>query len=670
MKSMSTLLTMKHVSKYWRSEMNKAIIYFEANEQCLKRTGTECFASDTVSYIEADFNLGENWSGFDSVRAVWSNGWETVSTVLDSDGKTIVPTEVLTRRAKVRVNLVGSIANGNELTDRLTTFPIEALDITKKALVDGSETTPITPSQFEQFVAIVRDEVEVVTGMTAEAETLPEGSEATARYEDGTLYFGIPKGDKGEQGERGPQGIQGPIGPQGETGPQGPQGPQGIQGERGPQGIQGIQGPTGPQGETGPQGPQGEQGIQGEQGPIGPQGPKGDTGEVSEAELIQFGYSFAPVITDTAEGSIASFTDGADDYPMKSVAAEINPIQEGSGDPSPTNVRPISGWDAVAVNKSGGNFFPCFDSVESQTKNGITFTVFRDSYGRATKFKLSGTSTSAVSFSFHKAGDRFWLPKGDYKMTIVGDAPSASAIWDINIRKVGADRDIVAANGTTSFTLDDDTEFQSAYVWIYVNKTINAEFTPTIIRQNETFPTQAGVLPCIEPKLYSIPFKDSQGNPITVYGGDIDVVSGEGESKMGMVDLGTLNWLYSAPIFYALISDIKPPTEGTQVGNIICSQYKPVSRSAMANSGEISLSTNKYINVIDSNYTTVADFKTAMNGVQFCYELATPTPIYCEPTVIKTLKGTNNIWADTGETSVEYCADTKLYIDKKINAMI
>lgn len=60
---MSTLLTMKHVSKYWRSEMNKAIIYFEVSEQCLKRTGTECFASDTVSYIEADFNLGDFYKG-------------------------------------------------------------------------------------------------------------------------------------------------------------------------------------------------------------------------------------------------------------------------------------------------------------------------------------------------------------------------------------------------------------------------------------------------------------------------------------------------------------------------------------------------------------------------------------------------------------------------------
>ena len=245
--------------------MNKRIITFKANEQNLINTTPQGFATDTVSYIEAVFELGENWQGYDTIKAIWTNGSQTIATLLN-DGRCIVPSEVLTRRATVQVNLVGTITENGTITDRITTAPVEALTECRKALVVGIETAPITPSQFDQFVSIVRDEVAEVTGMTAEAETLPEGSEATARYEDGTLYFGIPKGDTGEQGPTGPQGIQGPIGPQGETGPQGPQGPQGIQGERGPQGIQGIQGPTGPQGETGPQGPQGEQGIQGEQG--------------------------------------------------------------------------------------------------------------------------------------------------------------------------------------------------------------------------------------------------------------------------------------------------------------------------------------------------------------------------------------------------------------------
>lgn len=191
--------------------MNKQSITFQANEQKLIKTGgIEHYASNIVAYIEATFELGANWSGYDSVRAVWSNDYLTdISTVLDNNGKCIVPTEVLTDTGKVTVNLVGSIADGDVLTDRLTTYPCKAVVVDADAKVEGEETESITPSQFEQFVEIVHDEVEQVTGMTAEAETLPAGSDATASYSDGVLSLGIPKGDKGEQGEQGETGHTG-----------------------------------------------------------------------------------------------------------------------------------------------------------------------------------------------------------------------------------------------------------------------------------------------------------------------------------------------------------------------------------------------------------------------------------------------------------------------------
>ena len=43
-------------------------------------------------------------------------------------------------------------------------------------------------------------------------------------------------------------------------------------------------------------------------------------------------------------------------YPLD-VQVEITPTQEGEGDPSPENVRPIVGWDSVAVNVRGKNLF-------------------------------------------------------------------------------------------------------------------------------------------------------------------------------------------------------------------------------------------------------------------------------------------------------------------------
>lgn len=262
--------------------MEKSIITFSANEQNLQKTGgIGCYASDTVSYIEAQFALGENWSGYDSIRAVWFNDYKTISTVLDSDGICIVPHEVLMNRGKVMVNLVGSVLVSDELSDRLTTFPCEALKVSAKAKISGSETAEITPSQFEQFVSIVRDEVAEVTGMSAEATTLPSGSDATASYSDGVLTFGIPRGDKGETGS------QGPVGPKGDTG------------ERGPQGERGETGPQGPQGQTGSQGPQGAQGPKGDKGDTGPAGADYILTSADKTEIANTVYS----MIESAEGS-------------------------------------------------------------------------------------------------------------------------------------------------------------------------------------------------------------------------------------------------------------------------------------------------------------------------------------------------------------------------------
>jgi len=56
---------------------------------------------------------------------------------------------------------------------------------------------------------------------------------------------------------------------------------------------------------------------------------------------------------------------------------------------------------------------------------------------------------------------------------------------------------------------------------------------------------------------------------------------------------------------------------------------------------------------------------TPTTGAQVVYQLSTPITYTLTPQEIRTLLGENNLWADTGDTTVEYRADTKLYIDKK-----
>lgn len=56
----------------------------------------------------------------------------------------------------------------------------------------------------------------------------------------------------------------------------------------------------------------------------------------------------ADIIVSSASGSIAHFEDGAE-YDAVDVIAHLEPVQAGTGDPSPTNVRPITGHTGVDV---------------------------------------------------------------------------------------------------------------------------------------------------------------------------------------------------------------------------------------------------------------------------------------------------------------------------------
>lgn len=141
------------------------------------------------------------------------------------------------------------------------------------ALVNRAEDAAETAERDASSAGIAADRAEAAlaefTNITATAQTLTPGSQATASYNNGVLTLGIPQGAAGETGPQGPQGEQGETGPQGEQGPAGATGATGPQGPKGDTGDTGATGPQGPKGETGAQGQQGEQGIQGVQGPAG-----------------------------------------------------------------------------------------------------------------------------------------------------------------------------------------------------------------------------------------------------------------------------------------------------------------------------------------------------------------------------------------------------------------
>ena len=94
----------------------------------------------------------------------------------------------------------------------------------------------------------------------------------------------------------------------------------------------------------------------------------------------------ADAIISSASGAIASFPDGAE-APVKSLTVAIEPVQEGTGNPSPDNVRPISGWTGCVISHSGADTsnpttYPITFPSEAGTVYGGELTVNEDGTGR------------------------------------------------------------------------------------------------------------------------------------------------------------------------------------------------------------------------------------------------------------------------------------------------
>lgn len=79
--------------------------------------------------------------------------------------------------------------------------------------------------------------------------------------------------------------------------------------------------------------------------------------------------------------ALATFNASAANMPLKGLTANIEPVQSGSGDPSPDNVRPITGWTGATVNVSpttdaqDGNTYSITFPTEAGTVYGGTLDV-------------------------------------------------------------------------------------------------------------------------------------------------------------------------------------------------------------------------------------------------------------------------------------------------------
>lgn len=339
--------------------------------------------------------------------------------------------------------------------------------------------------------------------------------------------------------------------------------------------------------------------------------------------------------TDTESGSIASFTDGADNIPVKSLIAQIVAQQAGSGDPSTSNVRAISGFSACNIVKNGANQWD--EKWELGLYNSSDGTPF------ASNSYIRSKSSNYINV----------IPNTNYYIC----SPKTIRIfeYDSNYQYIKY-TDIL----NNDLTLSDNCRYirfcvyDSSYGTTY-NHDISINY-PSTDTQYHAYNGETKQI--------------SFGSAGTVYGGNLNVTTGLLTITHAYNDLGTLTWLQdSAYGSYFYTTGFSNKKSG--LTNMICNKYanatgygnlQPDLTIRGAESGNV-----HRLFIRDNSCADITAFNTAIQGAMLCYEIETPQTVQLTPTEVKTLLGTNNIFADTGDVAVNYRADIGLYIDKKIS---
>lgn len=317
--------------------------------------------------------------------------------------------------------------------------------------------------------------------------------------------------------------------------------------------------------------------------------------------------------------------------PLK-IEADLEPIQSGTGDPSPENVRPISGHTGAVLDVTGKNIF---DKNMTFTKSYYIAAdgseTFNASYmfsdyipvKPSTNYIFSGTIVSNQMYNavaFYDTEKNFlsrFLPNGS-------GIPAAFATPN--------NCGFIRFNASNNYSLDDVQLEQG-----------------TVASSYEPFGTTVTV---------------NFGS--TVYGGKLTVnEDGTGTvvsewAKMG--DLSTVgattDTLNGLPCVSVVNNNLK---NSDNKKNVMSSAFKFLGNAASdAAVGGMVNRTASYYNLgfcSPNNFTTVAEFRSwvSANDIDVVYKLLEPITISLSPGQVNALLGNNTVWVDDSDSiSVTY----------------
>lgn len=335
-------------------------------------------------------------------------------------------------------------------------------------------------------------------------------------------------------------------------------------------------------------------------------------------------------------------------YPL-GVKAKWEPMQEGTGTPSPENIRPIKGRDSVRVTRCGETLWS-LDKITLQTFNtNITTQIDMDAVNllpRNVKLYFSGQCSNGKLREI-----RFYDGTGAEMGTLCTEGGYSTVIKAGNIAKV-----LLYAG------LNENSERTCTNLQITPGTTAPTTYTPYIGQSN------------------------TLTLPSTIYGGEVDAVSGEGQDTWKSVSLdGTEKWntwgvnknnTNVTGFFTYDINDYS--NDGSDINKILCSTMSNEEKNiwggknmgvGLANSGNSKyliycVTTNTLPDTTDDK-KAIASFKTflanlyaAGTPVQVAYKLATQTPFTAtgaQP--MPALAGANTVLTDADSATVTGRAD-------------
>lgn len=315
-------------------------------------------------------------------------------------------------------------------------------------ITDGLPDPTEAPEAWEGFMG------QVARDAQAAKDAADDAAKTLKKLEEG-IASGDFRGEKGEKGEQGP------------TGPQGPQGAPGAKGEKG------DQGPAGPAGKDGLDAPQIDDTVISAKNPW-------SSRKIIETLCPPLEANGNPVTCEPVAG-----------YPL-GVVASWEPTQAGSGEPSPDNIRPISGRDAVSVERCGENLL-----------DKARFPIIK------TKYNIKTTSEMT-------------LPAGTYTVCVLSVANGVYAL--------GADVEHTYDSNKHTFALARQTAIRLDAYWSKGRPEKDENIW--LVEGNEW-----------KPYTPYIGQTNTLTLPETVYGGEVDAVTGKGAETWKLVTLdGTENW--------------------------------------------------------------------------------------------------------------------------------